>query len=161
MANEKNLAATTERRPAARGLWSVHEALDRMIGDFFGDLGLEPITSKTMESFQIPNVDIAETDKELMVSAELPGMDEKNIEVSLNQDRLVIKGEKKEEEEEKKKGYYRKERRFGSVYREIELPCEVVADKVNATFSKGVLKVTLPKTVQAQKENVKIPIKGA
>jgi HSP20 family protein len=161
MAQEKNITTSTERRPAARGLWSVHDALDRMINDWFGDFGIEPLATRTAEALQIPSVDIADTEKELVVTADLPGMDEKNIEVSLNRDRLVIKGEKKEDEEERKKGYYRRERRLGSVYREIDLPCEVVADKVNATFSKGVLKITLPKTVQAQKENVKIPIKSA
>ncbi|HEX5037865.1 MAG TPA: Hsp20/alpha crystallin family protein [bacterium] len=159
MANEKTLTTAAERRPG-RGLWSVHEALDRMIGDFFGETGIEPFPARALDGFQIPSVDIAETDKELTVSAELPGMDEKSIEVSLNRDRLVIKGEKKEEEEEKKKGYYRKERRFGSVYREIDLPCEVMADKVGATFAKGVLKITLPKTAQALKENVRIPVKA-
>jgi HSP20 family protein len=139
----------------------VHEAIDRMFNDWFGDLGVETMLPRTGESLQIPSVDLAETDKEVLVTAELPGMDQKDIEVSLNHDRLVIRGEKKEEQEEKKKDYYRKERRFGSVYREIPLPCEVMADKVDATFKNGVLRVTLPKTQQAQKENLKIPVKGA
>jgi HSP20 family protein len=161
MANEKNPAVPVERRPATRGLWPVHEAIDRMFNDWFGDVGLEPLLPRATAALQIPSTDVAETEKEVLITAELPGMDEKDIEVSLNHDRLVIKGEKKEEQEEKRKDFYRKERRFGSVYREIPLPCEVVADKVNATFAKGVLKISLPKTPEAQKETVKIPIKGA
>jgi HSP20 family protein len=153
----KHLAPTA--RPAERGLWSIHDAIDRMFDDFFRGYEIEPLRWEAGTA--LPSVDVAETDKEITVSADLPGMDEKDIEVSLSKDRLVIKGEKKEEKEEKKKDYYRKERRFGSVYREISLPCEVVTDKAAAEFKKGVLTITLPKSPAVLQETRKIPVKGA
>lgn len=160
MANEKNLQ-TSERRPATRGALTLHDAFEKMFNDWLGEAGLGPLWSPATQEVQMPSIDVAETEKEVQVTAELPGMNEKDIEVSLNHDRLIIRGEKKEEQEERKKDYYRKERRFGSVYREVPLPCEVLADKVDATFKQGVLKVTLPKTPAAQRETQKIPIKGA
>jgi HSP20 family protein len=84
------------------------------------------------------------------VSAELPGMDDEDIEVSLSRDVLTISGEKKQEKEEKGRDYYRAERSYGSFRRSIPLPAEVNADKVDAVFSKGVLTITLPKTAKAE-----------
>lgn len=107
-----------------------------------------------------PRVDVSETDKEIKVSAELPGMDERDIEVTLNKDSLTIKGEKKEEKEDKGKDYYRMERSYGSFSRTIPLPLEVETDRAEATFKKGVLTVTLPKTAKAIKETKKIAIKA-
>jgi HSP20 family protein len=102
---------------------------------------------------------VSETDKEIKVSAELPGMDDKDIDVSLTRDALTIKGEKKEEKEDKGKDYYKMERSYGSFTRSIPLPVEVDTDKVQATFKKGVLEITLPKTAKAIQETKKIPIK--
>lgn len=153
----KHLVPTIARTPE-RGLWSIHDAIDHIFDDFFRGYELEPL--KFGNGLNVPSMDVAETDKEITVSAELPGMDEKDIEVSLSKDRLVIKGEKKEEKEEQKKDYYRKERRFGSVYRELALPCDVVTEKATAEFKKGVLNIMLPKSTEALKETRKIPIKG-
>jgi HSP20 family protein len=94
------------------------------------------------------------------VTAELPGMDEKNIEVKVSNGDLLIKGEKEEEKEEKKKDYYLQERHFGSFERRFRVPEGVDADKIEASFKKGVLTVTLPKTAEAQKAEKKIAVKA-
>jgi HSP20 family protein len=107
-----------------------------------------------------PQVDVAETDSAIEVTAELPGLDEKDIELSVTDDALTLKGEKKHEREEKKKGYYLSERSYGSFYRTIPLPAGIDTDKVNAVFKKGVLTVTLPKSPEAQARVKRVEIKG-
>jgi len=91
----------------------------------------------------------------------LPGMDEKNIEVKVADGTLTIKGEKQEEKEEKKKDYYLRERSFGSFERSFAIPEGVDVDKIEASFKKGVLTLTLPKKPEAQKPAKKIDIKAA
>ncbi len=108
----------------------------------------------------MPSVDVSETDKEIVVTAELPGIDEKDVEVSVTQDALTLRGEKKAEFEDKKKGQYLMERSYGSFHRVIELPAEVDREKVAATFKKGVLTVTLPKTEEAKKEAKKVSVQS-
>lgn len=105
-------------------------------------------------------VDIAEADNAIEITAELPGLDEKDIEVDLAGDILTIKGEKKAEKEERKKGYYMSERRFGSFRRSFRLPDSVDADKIAGNFEKGVLTLSLPKTAEAKKRQRKIDVKG-
>jgi HSP20 family protein len=99
-----------------------------------------------------PAFDISETDNEIHVKAELPGMDPKEIEITLTGDLLTIKGEKKEEKEEKGENFHRRERRYGSFSRSFRLPVEVKADSINAGYKDGVLTVTLPK---AEKETAR------
>lgn len=111
-----------------------------------------------VEAFH-PKIDVSETDKEVVVTAEIPGANEKDVEVTLTKDSLTIHGEKKVEKEEKKKNYYRMERSYGSFRRMIALPCEVDESKVEAVFQHGVLKVTLPKTAEVQKSTRKIEVK--
>jgi HSP20 family protein len=108
----------------------------------------------------MPAVDVAETDKAYEITAELPGLEEKNIEVKLANGVLFIKGEKQEEKEEKQKDYYRRERSFGSFERSFHVPEGVDTDKVAATFKNGILLVTLPKSAEAQKQAKKIEVKG-
>jgi HSP20 family protein len=108
-----------------------------------------------------PAVDVVEKEKEYEISAELPGMDEKNIEIKLSNGTLTIKGEKKEEKEERDKDYYLSERRYGSFLRSFQVPEGVDAAKIEATFAKGVLTVKLPKSAEAQKGEKKIAIKAA
>jgi len=107
----------------------------------------------------VPAVNVSESDTEYCVTAELPGMDEKDVEVSLNKGSLVIRGEKKEENEDRSKGYYRMERSYGTFQRAIPLSEEVDAERVDATFKKGVLTVTLPKLPAEQTGTRKISIK--
>lgn len=106
-----------------------------------------------------PRIDMAEMENEIQVTVELPGMEEKDIEVNFSKDMLVIRGEKKAEKEDKRKGYYLVERTYGSFHRAIPIPAGVDPDKVEAKFKNGVLKVTLPKTKEAQKEMKKITVK--
>ena len=101
-----------------------------------------------------------ETDKGYEITAELPGLDEKNIDVKFADGILTIKGEKQEDKEEKKKDYYLHERSFGSFHRALQVPAGVDSDRIEATFRKGVLTVTLPKTVEAQKAEKKITVKA-
>jgi HSP20 family protein len=108
-----------------------------------------------------PAIDVVEKEKAYELTAELPGMDDKNIEVAVSDNRLIIKGEKKEEKEEKEKNYYLSERRYGSFQRSFDLPAGVEADKIDAKFSKGVLTITLPKSAEAQKKQRKIAVKPA
>ncbi|MFZ5998454.1 MAG: Hsp20/alpha crystallin family protein [Nitrospirota bacterium] len=136
----------------------LQREMNDLFDNFFRSFDFAPFGSRMGEF--TPRVDVSETDKEIKVSAELPGMDEKDIEVTLNKDSLTIKGEKKEEKEDKGKNYYRIERSYGSFSRTIPLPLEVETDRAEATFKKGVLTVTLPKTAKAIKETKKIAIKA-
>jgi HSP20 family protein len=108
----------------------------------------------------MPRVDVRETDEAIQVTAELPGMDEKDIDISLSHEALTLKGEKKEESEEKNKDHFHVERRYGSFQRTIPLPAEIDEGKVEAEFKKGLLRITLPKSPSAQQSYKKIPIKG-
>ena len=107
-----------------------------------------------------PKIDVSETEREIKISVELPGMDETDIDVSLTRDILTITGEKKEEKEDRKEGYYYMERSYGSFSRTIPLPVEVDTDKVEAVFTKGVLTVRLPKTAKAIKEAKKVTVRS-
>ena len=108
-----------------------------------------------------PRADVAETGEAVEVSVELPGLDAKDIEVSLTGDMLTIKGERKSEREEKHRGFYLSERSYGSFYRSIPVPPGVATDDAKAEFKKGVLTVSLPKTPEAQAKVKKIEVKGA
>ena len=105
-----------------------------------------------------PAVDIVEKDNGFEITAEVPGLDAKNIELSLSDDVLTIKGEKKEEKEEKTKDRYVSERRYGSFRRSVQLPASVDAGKIEANYKSGILTVTLPKSAEAQKKQTVIPI---
>ncbi|MFC1884567.1 Hsp20/alpha crystallin family protein [Thermodesulfobacteriota bacterium] len=107
----------------------------------------------------IPSVDLTETAKEIIVRAEVPGMEKEDIDVSLESKTLTIRGEKKTEHEENEENVHRVERRYGSFMRSIELPAEVNPDKVNATYKGGVLRLKLPK-VKSQSAK-KIEVKGS
>jgi HSP20 family protein len=108
----------------------------------------------------VPAVDGGEKDDAYRVTAELPGLDEKDIEVSVADDVLTIKAEKKEEKEQEGKNYYLSERRYGLCQRAFQLPAGVDQSKIEASFQKGVLSLTLPKLAEAQKKEKKIDIKA-
>lgn len=136
----------------------LRQEVNRLFDNFLGGFEMEPFMGRRLEAFS-PSVDIKESDKDIRVSAELPGIDDKDIDVLLSKDSVTIKGEKKEEKEDKGKDYYRMERSYGSFSRTIPLPAEVDTDKVKAEFKKGLLTVTLPKTARAIKQTKKIPVK--
>jgi HSP20 family protein len=159
-------------REAVPDVWrSFRNELDRLFDRFDGGFRLPSIHRmfdlepfwRSEASFGINAlaVDVTEDDKAYKVTAELPGLDEKNIEVLLAGNQLVLKGEKRQEKEEKDKDYYLSERSFGSFQRSFRLPDGVDQDKTAATFAKGVLTVTIPKTAEAQKQQKKIEVKAA
>jgi HSP20 family protein len=151
----------TRREEAQDPFLSFRREVDRMFDDFFSGFGrgLTPI-GRGWQGVT-PVVDVDETDKELVVSAELPGLEPKDFEVTLSGDLLTIKGEKKAEREQKDgEGYYM-ERRFGSFSRAVRLPFEVADEKVDAKYDKGVLTIRVPKPAEAQRAVRRIEIKGS
>jgi HSP20 family protein len=145
--------------------WHPLGSLRRQLNSLFNEFG--PIRRTEFEPFErfflggaaSPAVDVVEKEKEFAITAELPGLDEKNVEVKLSNGSLIISGEKKVEKEEKDKDYYFSERRYGSFRRAFRIPEGVDPDKIEAAFDKGILTVRLPKTEEAQKSEKKIDIK--
>lgn len=137
-----------------RELSTLRDEMDRIFDRFFGEWpSLEPFRNGWT-----PSVDVSETQDNIVVKGEMPGMDPKDIQISLSDGLLTIKGEKKQEEEEKDENYHLLERRYGSFSRMIRLPHDVQADKVKASYKNGVLKVILPKSEEAKKKEVKIRV---
>jgi len=154
---EKNVPV---KREGENPFYAMRQEMDRLFDDFWGGSGLAPLGG-FMERYSVfnPRVDVTENDKEIKVATELPGLDEKDVEVSLSNDMLTISGEKKAEKEDKGENYYRLERSYGSFRRAIPLPTEIEADKVEATFKNGVLQITLPKLHPGEGMRQKIQIK--
>ena len=138
---------------------SLHRQMDRLFSEFSQDLHWPRFEHGA--EMAMPLVDVAETDDGLTVTAELPGMEEKDIEVDLTQNVLTLKGEKKAETEEKKADYHFRERSYGSFARSVAVPFDVDPDTVQAAFSKGVLTITLPRPAEAKRTTRKIEVKPA
>jgi HSP20 family protein len=152
---------TPERRREPYGLASFQEEMNRLFDDFFSDFGLVPSGSRAGQSDVFsPKVNVSESDSEVKISAELPGMDEKDVSVELEGNSLAIKGERTEENEDKGKNWHRREYSYGSFYRVVDLPAAVDADKAKARFKKGVLDVTLPKLSKESENRKAIDISG-
>lgn len=135
--------------------------LQREMNRVFENLWLEPYGElEEWPGTFIPAVDVTENEKEVHISAELPGMDEKDINVTVTDSMLAIQGEKKQKQEQKEEGFYCKESSYGTFRRVIELPAEVDEDKAEAKFKKGVLKITLPKTEESRAKTRKIEVKS-
>jgi HSP20 family protein len=135
-------------------LISLQREIDRVFDDFTRGWGTQEL---------MPGMNVAETENEIEITAELPGLEEKDVEVKVADNVLTIKGEKKAEKEEKEKSYRMFERSYGSFSRTLELPNGVNPDDIKATLANGVLKVTIPKPapVQAKKVEVKsVPVSG-
>jgi len=148
--------APVASRESANPLVAFHHEMNRLFDDFWHDID-DTGTSLT-RSFGFPRVEVSETDRELKVEAELPGMDEKDLELFLDNGLLTLRGEKKSETEDRNRRI--SERYYGRFERQIPLPVEVQEDKINASFKKGVLTVTLPKSEQAAERVKRIPISG-
>jgi HSP20 family protein len=137
--------------PARRGdvdaLENFHREIDRLFAGWFDDLGFDlPARGEAFGALtEWPRVNIAESDKEVVVTAELPGLDEKSVNVELDDEAITLQGEVCDEREDKDRRWTRVERRCGSFQRTLPLPAEVLAAKAKATFKRGVLTVTLPK----------------
>ncbi|HBA56073.1 Hsp20/alpha crystallin family protein [Syntrophorhabdus aromaticivorans] len=142
-----------------RGLWesrfpSLRDEMDKLFEDFFGKAGFPSIA----EGAWVPPVDIHETKKDVVVVVDIPGLDPKDVAISILEDRLTVKGERKKEEETKDADYYRSERVYGSFQRILQLPSEVVGDKAKASYKDGVLKVTIPKSQKSVPKEVKVEV---
>ncbi|HYR23313.1 MAG TPA: Hsp20/alpha crystallin family protein [Chthoniobacterales bacterium] len=159
----RNRALATGRQDVVDPLNMLRHDIDRVFGDFLTDSRWPDRTmnmlDRQMGSF-MPEIDVKETDKEFRVTADLPGMDEKDLEVTFVDGALSIKGEKREEHEEEKGDVYHAERRYGAFERMIPLSSDIDLNKAKATFKKGVLKVTLPKTENARSNRKTIPVEG-
>lgn len=137
---------------------ALQRQIDQVFSEFSRDL---PALSWPRNGSMNPSVDVAETDKAIEVTAEMPGVEEKDIKVTLAGDVLTIKGEKKSEKDEKGKDYRLMERSYGMFERSMALPFRAEAGKVEAKFDKGVLKVTVAKPPEAQTALQHIPVKAA
>ena len=175
---ETKVPVTTEEKPAtpasaAMQAWRPFETLRREVDRLFDDFTLNPFRlplrrpAFDLEPFwqaeswvAMPAIDLVERDNAFEMSAELPGLDERNLEVNLANGILTIKGQKEDDKVEKKADFHLRERRFGSFARSVRVPDTVDADKIEASFKKGVLTVTLPKKPEAQKPVKKIEVKG-
>ncbi|MBS9718083.1 Hsp20/alpha crystallin family protein [Pseudohalocynthiibacter aestuariivivens] len=167
---------TKEDMPdASRSQWhpllDLREEIENVFDEFqggwpFGRLARQwkvPTLSTPFDfGTKVPAIDVIDKEKEVQIKAELPGMDENDIEVELSDRMLTIRGEKKEEREEGEKegNYYLSERRYGSFTRSLAVPEGVNTDKVDASFSKGVLTVTLPKLPEAKAKTKKVKVKA-
>jgi HSP20 family protein len=139
--------------PRRGELSTFRREMDRLFDRFFEGWPFKP---SPQEGPWAPSVDVSETAKDVVVRAEIPGMDPKNIDVSVHGDVLTLRGERKKEHEEKGEDFHRIERSYGAFSRSIRLPAEVDANKVNATYKDGVLKINLPKTEEAAVKKIEV-----
>lgn len=164
-----------EKAPATQTSWHPFESLRREVDRLFEDFDRDfwrpsarrslfdsnPFWRRELSWAASPAVDIVEKDASFELTADMPGLDEKDIEVKVASGTLTIRGEKTAEKEDKRKDYYLQERHFGAFERSFRIPDGVDADKIEAQFKKGVLTVSLPKRAEAQKPAKKIDIKAA
>ena len=136
------------------GLTSLRRQMDRLFESFF-----TPEPTPFAYGDWLPAIDVAETPEEIVVKAELPGMQEKDISVNLSGNNLMIKGERKAEKDEKDKHFHRVERSYGRFERVLPLPMSVDANKISADYTKGVLEVHLPKKPGAQPKQITVKAK--
>ena len=151
----RQLTTTQPNAGAVAPMTTLRRQMDRLFENF----GQRFDVGAFGKGGYLPEADYAETDKEIIVTAELPGVDQKDVEVSLADDVLTIRGEKKSQRDEKKEHYQFAERAYGVFERSITVPRGIDASKVEAKFDKGVLKVTLPKPAELQTQRRKIEIK--
>ncbi|HEY8520487.1 MAG TPA: Hsp20/alpha crystallin family protein [Gammaproteobacteria bacterium] len=147
----------------SRGL-SVFEDLDRLFDEFmstrwpspFGWQWPSSLRSLGMDQLRprVPSVDICENDNEVIVRAEVPGVDKDNLDVSIADRTLTIKGRTREEQKEEREDYYRREIRSGEFSRSLLLPCEVDAEKASASLKDGIVELRLPKAAAAQRRRI-------
>lgn len=136
-----------------KDLVTLRERMNRLFEDAFSARGEE---KDLMASTWSPSIDIYETENAIVLSAELPGVDEKNLEIKVENKSLSIKGERKLEKETKEENYHRIERSYGSFYRSFTVPNNVNLDKIEAEHENGVLKITMPKKPELKPKTIKI-----
>ena len=159
--NLKSLLPISRTRSVARQenpFLSLQREVDRLFEDFtrgFPSFPTFPAQTRGAADL-IPSMDVTETDKEIEITAELPGLEEKDVQINLSDNLLTIRGEKKAEKEQKEKDYRLVERSYGSFLRTLELPEGVDPNGIKATIAKGVLKVTVPKPAPAQAKKIDV-----
>jgi HSP20 family protein len=153
---KKELRALSPLASWEREIERLFDEFPRLRRPFFRDW--EPFRVARELRIQPPTVDMYEEKGDVVVKAELPGMNKDEVEVTLSDSHLTIKGEKRKEEKVEEKNYYRCEREYGSFLRTIQLPSEVKAEGVKATFKDGVLQVRMPKSEQAKKKQVQVRV---
>lgn len=137
---------------------SLQREIDQVFRDFTRSA---PALKEFGNGMMRLSLNVAETPEALEVTADLPGVDPEDIDIQLKDGVLTIRGEKKVEKEEERKDYHLVERSYGRFERALTVPSEIQADKIEASFDKGVLKVTLPKAPEAQRKTKKIEVKSA
>ncbi len=147
------LVPVKKREADRSSLARLHREMDDLLRGFFDDWDM-PFWGGA----RWPAVDIAETENDFVVKAEVPGCKAEDIDISVHGNRLTISGEKKTEEEKREKGYYHSERSYGSFRRELNLSSDVDPDKIEAACKDGVLTITLPKSEKAKP--IKVKVKG-
>lgn len=141
---------------------SLQREMNSLFDNFFRGFDMAPRgLAGGGAGFFSPSVDVKENDKEFIIKAELPGVDEKDIDVTVTGDSVTIKGEKKEEKEDKDKNYYYMERSYGSFCRVIPLEAEIESGKAEARFKNGILDIKIPKSQSAKARGTKVSIKSA
>lgn len=135
---------------------SLHGSIDDLFDQMWGGELFPALTRKS--EFIAPNVEVGETDEALEVTAELPGIAKEDVDVSVSDNVLTIKGEKREETDREEKDYHLKERSYGSFRRSFTLPANVDVDKTEAKTEDGVLRITIPKLPEAKETTKKISI---
>lgn len=156
--NVRSLIPFRDRQILARpdmGMWSLQREVDRLFDEFARGFGTLAVPGK---GSLMPSLEISEADKEYVITAELPGLERNDVEVSLQDNVLTIRGEKKIEStpDEKNKNVHVSERSYGVFYRALELPDNVDPASVQATMSKGVLKITIPKPRESEPKKIEV-----
>ena len=128
--------------------------IDRMFDRFRGDM-----TDDGSTSSWLPAVDVLEHDDQYIVRVELPGIDKKDVKITVHKDVLTIRGEKRKTQETKKENYHRIERAFGSFQRSFALPSSVQSEKIEASYENGILSVSLPKVEEAKAKEIEVKLK--
>lgn len=136
-------------------------ALQEEMNRLFESFGHFPASAWSSDMAAAPRMDVCETEKEIDIDAELPGIDEKNVEVNVSGDTLTISGERKDERDEKSRNYRMMERSYGRFSRSLSLPFDVDPKNVTATFDKGVLHIAIRKPENVTSKSAKIPVKSA
>ena len=150
----------SSKRVDEHPFYSLQREMNSLFDNFFRGFDLAPrgLAAGAMGIFS-PSIDVKENDKEFIIKAELPGVEEKDIDVTVTNDSVTIKGEKKEEKEDKDKNYYYMERSYGSFSRVIPLEAEIESNKAEASFKNGILDIKIPKNQSAKAKGTKVPIK--
>ncbi|HEX9071261.1 MAG TPA: Hsp20/alpha crystallin family protein [Pseudolabrys sp.] len=151
--NLRSLIPIGRDRSVASPFMSLQREIDRLFEDF--SRGFPTIAGNGATAL-MPSMDVTETDKEIEITAELPGLEEKDVQINVADNILTIRGEKKAEKEQKDKNYRLVERSYGAFERTLELPEGVNADAIKANISKGLLKVTVPKPAPTQAKKIEV-----